>query len=176
MTTHPPGQPDGPTGPGRLPEFDEVDHYATGEPHQHSAPPVPRIGEIIRDSERLLAQALAVLERGVDPASIPHGNAGLVSFWRDSAGFHIEAALRDLASLADVSLPPVGSAVRPPTATGKEPTPGSAAALGRAARESTEGLTAPGAGKAPDPSPGSGAPVSPPARGVGPEVLGVRRP
>lgn len=53
-----------------------------------------------------------------------------------------------------------------PVVAGKEPTPGSAAAPGLAARESTGAVVAPGAANS-DPSPGSGAPVSPPARGVG---------
>jgi hypothetical protein len=37
MTTHPPGHPSGPTGPGR----DELEQHHTGigEPHEHSVPP-----------------------------------------------------------------------------------------------------------------------------------------
>lgn len=185
--THPPGQPDGPTGPGRAipagPTLDEADeilnlhHDRIGEPHQHSTPPctcghdglhrmfhlapcprsergdrVPSIAEVGRDTKRYLDHALAVLERGVDPASIPYGNADLVSFWRDSAGFHIEAALRDLASLADVSLPPVGSAVRPPVVR----------------EEGAGAVVASGANTGPSPS---AAPVAP-GRGVGPGLLG----
>lgn len=180
MTTHPPGQPDGPTGPGRAipagPTLDEADeilnlhHDRIGEPNEFSRPPLPRLGEWVRDLERLLTQALAVVDREPDARSLPGGN--VFEICQAMVGLHIEAALRDLAKIAEQAVPPVGSAVKLPVAAGKEPTPGSAAALSGAARESTGAVVAPGAGPSSDPSPGSGTPVSPPARGVGPGVLG----
>ena len=182
--THPPGQPDGPTGPGRAipagPTLDEADeilnqhHDRIGEPNEFSRPPLPTLGMAIRDAERLIRCALTVLDRAVDPASLPTGlhghqaDAGL-----EMVGYHLEAAMRDLGDIAALPLPAVGSAVKLPVAAGKEPTPGSAAVLRGAARESTGAVVAPGAGNTPDPSPGSGIPVSPPARGVGPGVLGA---
>jgi len=66
--------------------------------------------------------------------------------------------------------PSDGPGPKPAPAKGEEPTPGSAAATATAARESTGAVVAPGAGEIVDPSPGSGAPVSPSVRGVGPSL------
>lgn len=171
MTTHPPGQPSGPTGPGR----DDPEFHSTniGEPNEFSTPaPLPRLGGMVRDCEHLLAQVLHLLDRDLDPASLPSGLTGhAVAARRVSAGYHVEQALADLAAIGDMPLPAVGSATRLPVAAGKEPAPGSAAALRGAARESTGPVdVGPGAGVDPD-SPPSVTPVAP-GRGVGPGVIG----
>jgi hypothetical protein len=84
------------------------------------APARPRLGERIRDLERLIRQAQAVLAAPVDPASYPDGVGGHIT---DAAfevvGFQFDAALRELGRIADLSPPPVGSAVpvgKPPAA------------------------------------------------------------
>lgn len=89
MSTHPV-----PTGPGR-------------------AEPLPRFGEVVRDAERLFRQALDVLERAIDTASYPAGKHGhLADAGFEVVGFHAEAALRELARMADLPSPPAGSAVK----------------------------------------------------------------
>lgn len=91
--THPSPSGPQPSGPGR--------------------PAMPTIGMVIRDGERLGAQLLAILNRAVDPASLPplglnfHNLATL----REVAGFQAEQLLRTLAAMAEVPTPPVGSAV-----------------------------------------------------------------
>ncbi len=97
MTTHPPGHPSGPTGPGRL----------------------PRLGEVIRDAERLLRQAADVLARDVDPASEPDVLAWPLMSQEIRAHrlliahvtTHVEAALCGLGKVAALPMPPAGSAV-----------------------------------------------------------------
>jgi hypothetical protein len=74
--------------------------------------PLPRLGSQIRDVEHLVAQALAIIDRESDPASLPplkfsrHGVEAL----RMSIGFHAEAILRDCDAITRFNLPPVGSA------------------------------------------------------------------
>lgn len=101
MTTHPPGQPSGPTGPGRL----------------------PRLGEVIRDAERLLAQALSVLDRAVDPASEPDVLAWpevsasilLHDLLLADVALQLRYAQQKLGRVAELPLPPVGSAIKVPS-------------------------------------------------------------
>lgn len=114
---------------------------------------LPRIGEVIRDVERYVAQALAILDREVDPASLPAGEhqRSTVEVHRLLAGFHLQRVQQELAAMAAVALPAVGSAVvvpmtRPAPPPGEEPPPGSAAAVASAARESPGAVVAPGAG------------------------------
>lgn len=99
MTTSTPGPADAallpPYGPGPTP-FTPV-----------------RIGEVVRDVERLAVQAQAVLDREVDPASLPANEhlRSTVEIHRLLAGFHLERVLQELAALASVALPARGSAV-----------------------------------------------------------------
>jgi hypothetical protein len=37
--------------PSADPGIDTENHYETGEPHQHSRPAPPRLGEVIRETE-----------------------------------------------------------------------------------------------------------------------------
>lgn len=126
---------------------------------------LPTLGMVIRDVERLLAQATDILYRDVDPASEP-----TVLAWpavSDEVMVHtllmydvwhsIERAKDKLARIAALPLPPAGSAVKFP------------AAAPVASGESPGGPPALGA-PSPDPSP-SGAPAVP-GRGVGPGLLG----
>lgn len=210
----------------------EQHHTGIGEPNEYSRPVslLPTIGMVIRDAERALAQGLAIVNRDIDPASLPPEGPAFhqLDLLRESAGFHVEAALRDLRDIAKLPLPAVGSAVKLPLVSGEEePTPGSVAAHGGAG-ESAGGLLPLDAGassdpaegcavcgvllvreyaqvdvsmawgpqqtvpgrytlahangwlppdgheprlETPDPSPGSGAPVSSPVRGVGPGMV-----
>jgi len=108
--------------PSADPGIDTENHYETGEPHQYSSPAQPRLGEVIREAERLGVQLLAVLGRDVDPTSEP---TALV--WPElgvqipehrvlltSARLFVQNALLQLAKIADLPLPPVGSAVQLP--------------------------------------------------------------
>jgi hypothetical protein len=100
MTTHPPGHPTGPTGPGR--DLDTEDFYNTGEPHQYSEPPLPTLADVVADTGRYLAQAAAVIARNCDPASLPTGDKGLgAAYFRQQVALSIAAAQRDLERLAD---------------------------------------------------------------------------
>src|SRR4051812_9379267 len=78
--------------------------------------PVPRRGEVVRDAERYLRQALAVLARPCDPASDPsaeddpHG-LGYVEIRTLAAIADVRSALRMLSEITDYGLPPAGSAV-----------------------------------------------------------------
>lgn len=195
MTTHPtpthPG-PSGPPAPAPPPRVDDT------------AGPLPRLGEVIRDAERLGAQMLAVLGRPVDPASAPDVEVwtGLsaAEFQLAVAMSAVRTALAALGDLAELPVPPVGSAIKiparqdpnpapgpriattdgPGTTTrlvpGEEPTPGSAAAPARAARESAGAVVAASAGASSGPSPrhthtgpyGTGG-----RRGAGPTYLGA---
>lgn len=129
--THPPGQPSGPTGPGRTetPGSAAAAHSPSAGPGIEVTPvldgadrilaePLPRFGEVIRDAERLFRQALAVIERPIDMDSYPAGVAGhLADAATEIVGFHAEAALCELGNMAALPSPPVGSAVkvaRPP--------------------------------------------------------------
>lgn len=107
MTTHPPGHPTGPTGPGRFrpsegPDADPIAGLDTW----------PRYGERIRDVERLLRQAANVLDQRVQPDSYPQGiNGHLADAGFEVVGFQIDAALRELQRLGELTSPPAGSAV-----------------------------------------------------------------
>lgn len=161
--THP--GPSGPPAPAPPPRTDGT------------AVPLPRLGEVIRDAEHLGARMLAVLCRDVDPDSEPTVAAfpGLTDeilahrVLLADAQLSIRSALWRLAQLAALPLPPVGSAVKTTRLVpGDEPTPGSAAVHGGAARESTGGvISAPGAGESSGPSPRGG------RRGAGPTYLGA---
>lgn len=86
---------------------------------------LPTIGMVIRDSERLGAQLLAILNRAVDPASLPP--AGLdfsrLEILREVAGWHAHQVLNHLAEMAAVPGPPVGSAVKLPARQDPEALP-----------------------------------------------------
>lgn len=86
---------------------------------------LPTIGMVIRDSERLGAQLLALLSRAVDPASLPP--AGLdfsrLEILREVAGWHAGQVLNHLAEMAAVPMPPVGSAVKLPARQDPEALP-----------------------------------------------------
>lgn len=113
MTTGPswpPTQPTGPTGPGRFrpsegPDADPIAGLDTW----------PRFGERIRDMERLFLQAANVLDQPVQPTSYPQGvNGHEADAGFQVIAFQIEAALRELRRLGDLTSPPVGSAVKLP--------------------------------------------------------------
>lgn len=115
MTTHPPGQPSGPTGPGRDLTDAELNrhHENIGEPNEVSTPPLPTLGMAVRDLERLIRCCLAVLDRKLDPASLPIGTHGhLADAFLETTGYHLEAAMRDLGHIAALPLPAIGSAVQ----------------------------------------------------------------
>jgi hypothetical protein len=115
MTSKP--APPKPAGPGPKPSGPS--HPApTGPPHGngHALPSLPRLGEIIRDSEHHCQQLLNILGRDYDPAS-----ASTVEAWPGMLLADLELAnlksdvrqvLRGLADLAGLRHPPAGSAVR----------------------------------------------------------------
>jgi hypothetical protein len=135
MSTGPGPTHPGPTHPPKL-DAVESQHLAIGEPAEHSRPVslLPTIGMVVRDGERLGAQLLAVLNRDIDPASLPPAGVTFQALdgLREVAGYHVEAALRALAAIGDLPLPPVGSAVKLPavapvaagTSPGGPPAPG----------------------------------------------------
>jgi hypothetical protein len=104
MTTHPPGHPTGPTGPGR--DVDTEDFYNIGEPHQYSAPPLPTLAQAAADTGRYLAQAAAVIARECDPASLPGGIPDRAAWYRQLVALNIAAAQRGLDALTAAHLPP----------------------------------------------------------------------
>lgn len=113
----------------------------------------PRLGEQVRDVERLAVQAKRIIDLVPHPASLPvdPAESHTAEMLRLSVGFHFDAALRELARLAALRLPPAGSAVpvpltRPAGSPGEEPPPGSATAVAAAVRESPGVLPTPGAG------------------------------
>lgn len=79
---------------------------------------LPRLGEIIRDAERLAAQMLAVLKRDYDPASAPSDDdphdVSYVTIRLKSATADVRSALLMLSQITDLDLPPAGSAVHVP--------------------------------------------------------------
>jgi hypothetical protein len=158
----------------------ELDYEEPSDYGVDSTSPLPRHGEKVRDAERLAAQLLRVLEQITDPASEPDvlawpamtPNVHVHDLLFAQAAINVKYVLRSLEKIASLPAPPAGSAVKLPVAAGKEPTPGSAVVLRGATSESQGPVVGAEAGKAPDSSPGSGPPVSPPARGVGPDVLG----
>jgi hypothetical protein len=88
MTTHPPGHPGAPTGPGREAREQWLDANADR---------LPTLAEIVADAERLIDQALAVLDRRIDPATYPTGRLSHVADAEfEVAGFHLEATRRAL--------------------------------------------------------------------------------
>lgn len=139
------------------------------------AGPLPRFGEVIRDAERYGAQMLAVLQRQHEPASAPE----VAPFCLAVAASAVQTALDVLSELAGSGMPPVGSAVKTTrvVGAGEEPTPGSAAAVAPAARESA-GVATPGAGVSSGPSPRRDDDTPPGGdvrRGAGPGYLGPVR-
>lgn len=124
-----------------------------------SQPPRPRLGEQIRDAEHYLHQALAVLRRDVDPATVPTALLwDLVPAYdalRSGAVTDVLEALSRLAHIAELPAPPVGSAVPVPAAAtyglGAAPRPAPAAS-GEAGGGSPGPLGS---------RPGAGAPASP---------------
>lgn len=101
MTTHPTPTHPGPTGPTRSREAAErwLDAHANRR---------PTYAEVLADAQRLLTQALAVLDRTIDPASYPQGMQGhLADAGFEVVGFHLEAAGRELAKMAALTNAPV---------------------------------------------------------------------
>jgi hypothetical protein len=131
--------------------FAEVEQHHTdiGEPNEFSVPPLPRLGEVLRDAERMIRTALNILGRDIDPASYPLGAQGhIADAGFEVAGFHLEATLRELGDIAALPLPAVGSAVKLSVVSGEqEPAPGSAGARRSAPGESLAGQQAHGAGE-----------------------------
>lgn len=112
------------------------------------AGPLPTLGMVIRDAERLFIQAQTLLTRDYDPASAPSGvtSSGFPIAEAALANAFVYAgrALDELSNLAALPLPPAGSAV----------------AVRHPAREPIS-----------DPSPRNAVPAAP-GRGVGPGLLG----
>jgi hypothetical protein len=94
MTTHPPGHPPGPTGPGR----DQWLDANTGR--------WPTYLEVLADVGRLLDQALAILERPINPQSYPQGSLGHVAdAGFEVVGFNLESVGRELKKMRDLAKP-----------------------------------------------------------------------
>lgn len=116
----------------------EAHHTGIGEPHEHSTPAPrpctcghdrvermfhlapcprsergvrrPRVLEVVSDLERLVAQALAILEQPIDPDSYPAGplaHAADIGF--EVIGFQFEAAQRELAKIGELRPPADGT-------------------------------------------------------------------
>lgn len=112
MTHRPPGSPPPPTR-GHLPIGSAADFDWGIKP---STAPTPRLGEVVRDAERLAAQLVTVLARQYDPASAPVGALGepdvaLSDVHLGRAVALVHAAVAELSAVTFLSLPPVGSAV-----------------------------------------------------------------
>ena len=127
--THPPTGPDtptSPTGPGRdeQPGNDPAVDRPVGRTYVADPAAVdaliaqatrPPIGQVIRSTETYVAQALAVLERDVDPASLGGVDPAKAKTALLSAAGFLGFARTVLATLAeDGALAPVGSAVQVP--------------------------------------------------------------
>lgn len=123
MSAHPPGHPPAspptPTGPGRslTPGPDDaalrpsdgpgINPIAECAPRRR-----PRLGEVIRDLECLFQRGLNILELPIDRDSYPDGPRGYITEARfEVVGFQLRAALCELAEIAALNPPPVGSAV-----------------------------------------------------------------
>lgn len=149
----------------------EVHHTGIGEPNEFSRPLRPRLGEVLRDADRLLAQAMRVLRTSVDPASEPDVLAfpgirddGCVRAPRahavmlTDAVISVGSARRALQLICELGLPPVGSAIKFPARQDPE-------ALGPASPVATPGgldqTTRVVSGE--EPTPGSAAAVAPAA-------------
>lgn len=154
-----------------VPELlDEADLIAAGgllgigEPHEHSTTPLPRLGEVIRDVERLLAQASTILRRPVDPASEPtvvawpaiSDDIMVHRLLLDEVAVNLYWALRKLGKVAALPMPPAGSAVQVPA----RQDPASAGPVAAPDGPSSSG------------PPPAGAPPVAPGRGIGPGYLG----
>jgi hypothetical protein len=123
--------------------------------------PLPTLSGMVGDVAHLLAQALTILGRELDPASLPGGSPDRSEYYRKAAALHIAAAQRELGRLR-AWIP------KPTPAKGEEPTPGSAVVLRGATSESQSPVAAGAeAGNTPDLPPGSGAPAALPVREVG---------
>lgn len=80
---------------------------------------LPRLGEVIRDAERLAAQLVAVLTRDYDPASAPadlawpgHSDITVARLHLSFAANDVRSVLRALSRVAaEADMPPLGSAV-----------------------------------------------------------------
>lgn len=206
MTTHP--TPTGPTNPPPPPRLDQLPRPMrsvsatiasrwwwpsppTPGPAGAALPPLadpgatplPTLGMLIRDAERLGQQMIAVLGRQWDPTSGPledFAGVGLSDVHLSQAVADVRSALHELAKLAKLAawpMPPAGSAVKTTrVGSGEMPTPGSAAAAGHTARESPGGAPAPGAGASSGPSSHHSERASDDhRRGAGPGVLGPQR-
>lgn len=78
--------------------------------------PQPKLGQVVRDAERIAVQLLAVLRRDYDPTSAPSEDhdptgAGHVQILLKCATADVHSALKLITEIADLDLPPVGSAV-----------------------------------------------------------------
>lgn len=141
--THP-----GPTHPPRDLDDIEQHHYGIGEPNEYSTPPLPRLGEKVRDAERLAVQLIRVLDREVDPASEPDVLAWPAvtdailahDLLLARAALQVKDTLRCLQKVASMPLPPVGSAVKLPAR------PGAASSVTPVAEDHPGGPPAPGVG------------------------------
>lgn len=183
MTTHP--TPTGPSQPPPPPrDADLLVDEVLDEADRILAGPLPRLGEVVRDAERLGAQMIAVLGRQYDPASAPEGDVwacmSIADYQLAVAVSAVRTALAALRDLTERPLPVAGSAIRTtPLAGGEEPTPGSAAVGEAAARTSDGGLTPPVAGASSGPSPRRDDDTPPGGdvrRGAGPGYLGSTQP
>jgi hypothetical protein len=108
--THPPSGPSTPTPP--------------------PGPKLPRLGEVLRDAERYIAQALSVLDRDVDPASEPTilawpaiSEVRVHDVLLSKVAADLQAAVAGLGKVAAMDLPPAGSAVTYPAIPDADPAP-----------------------------------------------------
>ncbi|AGL19531.1 hypothetical protein [Actinoplanes sp. N902-109] len=81
-----------------------------------AAEPRPRLGEVVRDTERLIEQALTVLASTIDRASLPADAEQAMEALdlRNFAAYRLREAAKHLRTITDLGLPPVGSAVQVP--------------------------------------------------------------
>lgn len=193
MTTHPPGQPPGPTHPPKTTTFPVVStaHAELDYPEpadygvEPDSAPVPA-GPLLDEADWVAADFYEPGKTYVSAefpqydwrfrcdhiTAHPEDGERTALGWRYWRG-HWEAYAYGECDWSIDRLR-VASAAETTPAKGEEPTPGSAAALGTAARESTGAVVAPGAGASPDPSSAGVAPVAP-GRGVGPKFFGSPR-
>jgi hypothetical protein len=91
---------------------------------------LPRLGEVVRDGERLAVQLINVLGRNYDPASGPDYDPwdpfpSVADIGLGQAVAYVRSALYELHRLTESGLPPVGSAVMfRPSVAGEGRTPG----------------------------------------------------
>jgi len=101
------------------PHPDEAYDWATDPGFDRHAGRLPRLGEVVRDTERLLVQALNVLDRPVDASSVPTQPAWPGHSDVTVLDLHISNALADIRGALDALqripvAPPAGSAVKLP--------------------------------------------------------------